>query len=185
MKIYNDVYKKSIDFEPSSAEIIYFGMGCFWGAEKLFWSKNGIHVTAVGYSAGTTKDPTYKDICYGDTHHAEVVKIVYNPSIIDTLQLLKVFWEGHNPTQGMRQGNDIGTQYRSIIITTNTKQFELSKATKNKYEVSLQKNGFPKITTEIENFKNFYYAEEYHQQYLLKNPNGYCGIGGCNVTYNN
>ena len=94
-------------------------MGCFWGAEKLFWSKNGIHVTAVGYSAGNTKHPTYKDICYGDTHHAEVVKIVYNPSIIDTLQLLRIFWEGHNPTQGMRQGNDIGTQYRSIIITTN------------------------------------------------------------------
>ena len=104
---------------------------------------------------------------------------------IDTFQLLKIFWEGHNPTQGMRQGNDIGTQYRSIIITTNEKQFELAKSTKNKYEELLKKNGFPKITTEIQNFKNFYYAEEYHQQYLLKNPNGYCGIGGCNVTYNN
>mgnify|MGYP002828970194 CR=1 FL=1 len=118
---------------PEGLELAMFGMGCFWGAEKLFWSKNGIHVTAVGYSAGNTKDPTYKDICYGDTHHAEVVKIVYNPSIIDTLHLLRVFWEGHNPTQGMRQGNDIGTQYRSIIITTNENQFDLAKSTKKKY----------------------------------------------------
>ena len=185
MTISNDVYKKPIDYEPSSSEVIYFGMGCFWGAEKLFCNRNGIHVTAVGYSAGNTKDPTYKDICYGETYHAEVVKLVYDSYKIDTFQLLKIFWEGHNPTQGMRQGNDIGTQYRSIIITTNKKQFELAKSTKNKYEELLKKNGFPKITTEIQNFKNFYYAEEYHQQYLLKNPNGYCGIGGCNVSYNN
>ena len=113
----------------------------------------------------------YKDICYGETYHAEVVKLVYDCYKIDTFQLLKIFWEGHNPTQGMRQGNDIGTQYRSIIITTNEKQFELAKSTKNKYEELLKTNGFPKITTEIQNFKNFYYAEEYHQQYLLKNPN--------------
>ena len=185
MTISNDVYKKPIDYEPSSSEVIYFGMGCFWGAEKLFWNKNGIYVTAVGYSAGNTKDPTYKDICHGETYHAEVVKLVYDSNKIDTFQLLKIFWEGHNPTQGMRQGNDIGTQYRSIIITTNEEQFELAKSTKNKYEELLKKNGFPKITTEIQNFKNFYYAEEYHQQYLLKNPNGYCGIGGCNVSYNN
>ena len=185
MSIVNNVYRKSIDYEPPSAQIIYFGMGCFWGAEKLFWNENGIFVTAVGYSAGNSKDPTYKDICAGDTYHAEVVKIVYNPSKIDTIKLLKVFWEGHNPTQGMRQGNDIGTQYRSIIITTNKKQFELSIATKKKYEELLLISGFSKITTEIQNFKNFYYAEEYHQQYLLKNPNGYCGIGGCDVSFNN
>ena len=185
MNILNNIYKKSIDYEPLSAEIIYFGMGCFWGAEKLFWNKDGIYVTAVGYSAGNTKDPTYKDICYGDTYHAEVVKIVYSPHEIDTFQLLKIFWEGHNPTQGMRQGNDIGTQYRSIIITTDEKQFELAKVTKNKYGKLLLNNGFSNITTEIQKFKNFYFAEDYHQQYLLKNPNGYCGIGGCNVSYNN
>ena len=185
MYILNNIYKKSIDYEPLSAEIIYFGMGCFWGAEKIFWNTGGIFVTAVGYSAGNTKNPTYKDICYGDTYHAEVVKIVYNPHEIDTFQLLKIFWEGHNPTQGMRQGNDIGTQYRSIIITTNEKQFELAKITKNKYEKLLLNSGFSNITTEIQKFKNFYFAEEYHQQYLLKNPNGYCGIGGCNVRYDN
>ena len=185
MNILNNVYKKSIDYEPFGAEVIYFGMGCFWGAERLFWSRDGIHVTAVGYSAGNTKDPTYKEICYGDTYHAEVVKIVYNPKKIDTFRLIKVFWEGHNPTQGMRQGNDIGTQYRSIIITTNEKQFELAKFTKKKYEELLVNRGFSKITTEIQMLKNFYYAEEYHQQYLLKNPNGYCGIGGCNVSYDN
>ncbi len=185
MSVVNNIYKRPIDYEPIASEIIYFGMGCFWGAEKLFWNINGIHVTAVGYSAGNTKNPTYSDLCHGDTYHAEVVKIVYNPKEIDTFKLLKVFWEGHNPTQGMRQGNDLGTQYRSIIITTNEKQFELAKITRNKYEELLQKNRFPKITTEIQNFKNFYYAEEYHQQYLLKNPNGYCGIGGCNVSLNN
>ena len=185
MHLLNNIYKKSIDYEPLSAEIIYFGMGCFWGAEKIFWNKGGIFVTAVGYSAGNTKNPTYKDICYGDTYHAEVVKIVYNPHEIDTFQLLKIFWEGHNPTQGMRQGNDIGTQYRSIIITTNEKQFELAKVTKNKYEKLLLNSGFSNITTEIQKFKNFYFAEDYHQQYLLKNPNGYCGISGCNVSYDN
>ena len=119
MNIVNKIFKRSIDYEPNSSEIIYFGMGCFWGAEKLFWNMNGILVTAVGYSAGITKNPTYRDVCHGDTFHAEVVKIVYNPNKIDTFHLLKVFWEGHNPTQGMRQGNDFGTQYRSIIITTN------------------------------------------------------------------
>ena len=185
MNILNNVYNKPINYEPNTAEVIYFGMGCFWGAEKLFWNTVGVHVTAVGYSAGNTKYPTYKDICYGDTYHAEVVKIVYNPNKIDTFQLLRVFWEGHNPTQGMRQGNDIGTQYRSIIITTNEKQFEIAKLTKIKYEELLLKSGFPNITTEIQKFKNFYFAEEYHQQYLLKNPNGYCGIGGCNISYNN
>ena len=117
--------------------------------------------------------------------HDEVVKIVYNPKKIDSFGLIKVFWEGHNPTQGMRQGNDIGTQYRSIIITTNENQFDLAKSTKKKYEELLLNSGFPKITTEIQKFKNFYYAEEYHQQYLLKNPNGYCGIGGCNISYDN
>lgn len=185
MNIINTVYNRPIDFESTTSQIIYFGMGCFWGAEKLFWNINGIDVTSVGYSAGNTKNPTYNDICYGDTNHAEVVKIVYDFDKIDTFQLLKVFWEGHNPTEGMRQGNDIGTQYRSIVITTNEKQFELAVSSKNKYEELLIKNGFPKITTHIEKFKNFYYAEEYHQQYLLKNPNGYCGIGGCNVNYDN
>ena len=169
----------------STIKKAYFAGGCFWCTEAIFNRLKYVLNVNPGYSGGLTKDPTYEDICYGDTYHAEVVKIVYNPKIISTFQLLKVFWEGHNPTQGMRQGNDIGTQYRSIIITTNDKQTELAKSTKNKYGELLHKSGYPKITTEIQNFKNFFFAEEYHQQYLLKNPNGYCGIGGCDVSYNN
>ena len=170
---------------PQDYESIIFGAGCFWGVEKKFWQLDGVWLTSVGYSGGELEDPSYEIVCSGTTNHVEVVKVVFNPEVISLADLLKVFWECHDPTQGMRQGNDIGTQYRSIIITTNEKQFELAKSTKNKYEELLKKNGFPKITTEIQNFKNFFYAEEYHQQYLLKNPNGYCGIGGCNVSYNN
>ena len=178
MTISNDVYKKPIDYEPSSCEIIYFGMGCFWGAEKLFWNINGIYVTAVGYSAGNTKDPTYKDICYGETYHAEVVKLVYDCYKIDTFQLLKIFWEGHNPTQGMRQGNDRGTQYRSVIYCSSEEDLDLSLSTMEKYQEVLSKNNYQQITTEILLAPKFYLAEEYHQQYLAKNPNGYCGLGG-------
>ena len=169
---------------PDNLNEIIFGAGCFWGVEKKFWDIPGIYLTSVGYSGGDTENPSYEDICYKDTNHVEVVKINYDAKIIKLDEILKVFWECHDPTQGMRQGNDIGTQYRSIIITTNEKQFDLAKLTKKKYEELLLNSGFPKITTEIQQFKNFYYAEEYHQQYLLKNPNGYCGIGGCNVSYN-
>ena len=171
--------------KPNNFSQIFFGMGCFWGAERKFWHLDGLYTTVVGYAGGHTDDPNYEKVCTGTTGHAEVVKVIYDEKKINLNELLKIFWESHNPTQLNRQGNDIGTQYRSIIITTNEKQFELAKSTKNKYEELLKKNGFPKITTEIQNFKNFYYAEEYHQQYLLKNPNGYCGIGGCNVSYNN
>ena len=164
---------------------IVVGAGCFWGVEKKFWDLEGVFLTSVGYSGGNTINPTYEDVCYKNTNHVEVVKITYDPNIISLKNILRIFWECHDPTQGMRQGNDIGTQYRSIIITTNEKQFDLAKSTKKKYEELLLNSGFPKITTEIQKFKNFYYAEEYHQQYLLKNPNGYCGIGGCNVSYNN
>ena len=181
METINNIFQRDINFDATTAEKIYFGMGCFWGAEKLFWKLNGVLVTAVGYAAGSTENPTYEDVCYGDTNHAEVVKVVYDPNIIELYTLLKEFWEGHNPTQGMRQGNDFGTQYRSIIITTKKEQFNLAESTKKKYEKLLIQSGFSHITTEIESFKNFYYAEKYHQQYLFKNPNGYCGLGGCDV----
>ena len=183
MTISNNVYNKPIDYEPSSSEIIYFGMGCFWGAEKLFWNRNGIHVTAVGYSAGNTKDPTYKDICYGETYHAEVVKLVYDSYKIDTFQLLKIFWEGHNPTQGMRQGNDIGTQYRSAIYCENKDDLKISEDSKSEFQKLLDSFGFEKIQTEITMLKNFYSAEDYHQKYLYKNPNGYCGLSGLGLTF--
>ena len=183
MTISNVVYKKPIDYEPSSSEVIYFGMGCFWGAEKLFWNRNGIHVTAVGYSAGNTKDPTYKDICYGETYHAEVVKLVYDAYKIDTFELLKIFWEGHDPTQFMRQGGDIGTQYRSGIYFLDKTQEELALKTKDIYQTKLDAKGFGQIVTEILPVSEEFYAESYHQQYLAKNPNGYCGHGGCGVNF--
>ena len=182
MKILNDIFKQRIDYDSPISKNIYFGMGCFWGAEKLFWNIKGVIVTAVGYSAGFTENPVYEDVCSGNTNHAEVVKVVYDPKKIKLSSLLKIFWEGHNPTQGMRQGNDFGTQYRSIIITNDKEQYDESEKTKQEYEIKLLKNGFPKITTKIERFKNFYYAEKYHQQYLSKNPNGYCGLSGCNVN---
>ena len=150
MTISNDVYKKPIDYEPSSSKVIYFGMGCFWGAEKLFWNRNGIHVTAVGYSAGNTKDPTYKDICYGETYHAEVVKLVYDPYKINTFELLKTFWEGHNPTQGMRQGNDVGTQYRSVIYTSNEDDLRHAIESKEIFIPLAHRIGMNKIKMEYE-----------------------------------
>ena len=184
METLNKIFNKPLDFQTSNSSSIYFGMGCFWGAEKLFWKLNGIIVTAVGYAAGNTINPSYNEVCYGNTNHAEVVKIVYDPEILLLSNLLKIFWEGHDPTQGMRQGNDVGTQYRSIVITSTEEQKNETIASKLIYEKKLIKNGFSEITTEIENFKNFYYAEDYHQQYLQKNPNGYCGLVGCNVKFN-
>tara|TARA_B100000579_G_C22722128_1_gene799970 strand:+ start:523 stop:1074 length:552 start_codon:yes stop_codon:yes gene_type:complete len=175
--------KENIKTIPTGYESIFFGMGCFWGAEKIFWNIKGVHVTCVGYAGGQKKYPSYEEVCSGTTNHAEVVKVVYNPEKIKTIELLINFWEGHDPTQGMRQGNDIGSQYRSMIITSNQSQKENALSSKVSYETELIKRGFNKITTEILDLTDFYYAEEYHQQYLFKNPHGYCGLGGCGITF--
>ena len=164
---------------------IIFGAGCFWGVEKRFWDIQGVYLTSVGYSGGNTKDPTYEDVCYKDTNHAEVVKIIYDPKSIELNTLLKIFWECHDPTQGMRQGNDVGTQYRSVIYTSNKDDFRYAIESKEIYQSELIKNNFNKITTEIEIAPEYYLAEEYHQQYLAKNPNGYCGIGGTGCSFPN
>ena len=179
----NAYNQNSLQITPSSCEAIIFGMGCFWGAEKIFWELRGVHVTSVGYAGGIKINPSYEEVCSGKTNHAEVVKVIYNPTLISTNELLIKFWEGHDPTQGMKQGNDIGSQYRSIIITLNAKQKDEAYKTKDIYEKELLLYGFNKITTEIIEFNNYFFAEEYHQQYLYKNPNGYCGIGGCNVKF--
>ena len=162
---------------------IMLGMGCFWGVEKLFWNLKGVEMTAVGYSGGTVIDPTYNNVCLSDTGHNEVLLLHYNPTIISTDTILKKFWEGHNPTQGMRQGNDIGDQYRSGIYTYGLDDHGLAFETKLVYQETLANAGYGKITTEILEAKQFYYAERYHQQYLAKNPNGYCGIGGTGVSF--
>lgn len=167
---------------PENMEIAMFGMGCFWGAERKFWQlEKGIYITAVGYSAGFTPNPTYEEVCSGMTGHNEVVRVVYDPQIITYQTLLKVFWENHDPTQGMRQGNDKGTQYRSGIYTYSDEQKTLAEKSKGVYEEELVKAGYGKITTEIISAPEFYFAEGYHQQYLGKNPNGYCGLGGTKV----
>ncbi|WP_421655776.1 peptide-methionine (S)-S-oxide reductase MsrA [Leptothermofonsia sp. ETS-13] len=167
---------------PTGMEIAMFGMGCFWGAERKFWQQNGVFTTAVGYAAGITPNPTYREVCTGMTGHNEVVFVVYDPQVISYEALLKVFWENHDPTQGMRQGNDVGTQYRSGIYVYSEEQRKLAEASRNVYQEALNKAGYGKITTEILDAPKFYYAEAYHQQYLAKNPNGYCGLGGTNVS---
>ncbi|MFM7364476.1 MAG: peptide-methionine (S)-S-oxide reductase MsrA [Cuspidothrix sp.] len=167
---------------PQGLETAMFGLGCFWGAERKFWQLEGVYTTAVGYAAGYTPNPTYQEVCSGLTGHNEVVLVVYDPKIITYTQLLKVFWESHNPTQGMRQGNDTGTQYRSGIYVYSENQKQLAETSRNAYQLALSSAGYGKITTEILDAPEFYYAEEYHQQYLAKNPGGYCGLGGTNVT---
>lgn len=167
---------------PEGMEIAMFGLGCFWGAERKFWQLKGVYVTAVGYAAGFTPNPTYQEVCSGMTGHNEVVRVVYDPNIISYQELLKVFWESHNPTQGMRQGNDTGTQYRSGIYTYTAKQKEEALKSKSIYQEALKKANYSEITTEILESPEFYFAEDYHQQYLAKNPNGYCGLGGTNVS---
>jgi peptide-methionine (S)-S-oxide reductase len=162
-------------------EMAMFGMGCFWGAERKFWQQNGVYITAVGYAAGYTPNPTYQEVCTGLTGHNEVVFVVYDPKVISYEQLLKVFWESHDPTQGMRQGNDVGTQYRSGIYLYSDSQRDLAEASRDAYQQELSKAGYGQITTEIINAPEFYFAESYHQQYLAKNPNGYCGLGGTKV----
>lgn len=167
---------------PSGLDIAYFALGCFWGAERRFWETPGVWSTAVGYAAGSTPNPTYEEVCTGLTGHAEVVQVVFDPSRITYEQLLKVFWESHDPTQGYRQGNDIGTQYRSAIYVTSDAQGEAADASKIAYQKVLNEAGYGAITTEIMPADGFYFAEDYHQQYLHKVPDGYCGLGGTGVA---
>ncbi|KAM9840598.1 mitochondrial peptide methionine sulfoxide reductase isoform 1-T1 [Aulostomus maculatus] len=167
---------------PEGTETAMFGMGCFWGAERKFWRQKGVYSTQVGYAGGFTPNPTYNEVCSGMTGHTEVVRVVFHPDKIGFSSLLKVFWESHDPTQGMRQGNDAGTTYRSAIYTSTQQQLEEALASKDQYQKVLTEEGFGPITTEVSDGKQFYYAEDYHQQYLSKNPNGYCGLGGTGVS---
>jgi len=167
---------------PEGMERALFGLGCFWGAERKFWETEGVYTTAVGYAAGYTPNPDYQEVCSGMTGHNEVVWVVYDPQLVSYEELLRVFWETHNPTQGMRQGNDRGTQYRSGIYTYTDQQKQAAIASRDSYQERLSANGLGKITTEIIDAPEFYYAEDYHQQYLAKNPNGYCGLGGTGVN---
>ena len=168
---------------PETLESAIFGMGCFWGAERLFWETPGVFSTAVGYASGSTPNPSYEEVCSGRTGHAEVVLVIYDPSDVTFSELLKIFWESHDPTQGMRQGNDVGTQYRSAIYFVDDAQRDAAEQTKATYETRLKETGLGPITTEVLPATEFYYAEEYHQQYLAKNPSGYCNIGGVGVTF--
>ncbi len=166
---------------PEGLERALFGLGCFWGAERIFWELPGVYSTAVGYAAGPTPNPTYHEVCSGLTGHNEVVLVVFDPAQISYADLLRAFWEGHDPTQGMRQGNDVGTQYRSGIYVYGEAQREAAEQSRDRYQEALSRAGYGPITTEIIDASEFYYAEDYHQQYLAKNPNGYCGIGGTGV----
>ena len=167
---------------PAGTEIADFGLGCFWGAEKAFWKVPGVYATAVGYQGGATPNPTYREVCTGRTGHAEVVRVVYDPAKVRYEDLLRVFFESHDPTQGMRQGNDVGTQYRSAIYVHSESQRRAAEAAREAYAAALRERGFGPVTTEIREAPPFYYAEEYHQQYLAKNPDGYCGLGGTGVS---
>jgi peptide-methionine (S)-S-oxide reductase len=167
---------------PAGMQQAVFGMGCFWGAERLFWTLPGVYSTSVGYAGGQTKNPTYEEVCSGFTNHAEVVMVVFDPKVISYEELLKTFWEEHDPTQGMRQGNDAGTQYRSAVYTYGPEQLKAALASKDTYERAVRASGFGPVTTEIREAPEYYYAEDYHQQYLGKNPNGYCGLAGTGVA---
>ena len=167
---------------PKDMELAMFGLGCFWGAEKRFWEIEGIYSTAVGYAGGYTPNPTYEEVCTGLTGHNEVVRVVFDPAIASYEELLKVFWEAHDPTQGMRQGNDVGTQYRSGIYTYNETQQKAAVSSREQYQLPLYDSGYGPISTEVLDAPEFYYAEDYHQQYLVKNPGGYCGLAGTGVS---
>ena len=167
---------------PEGMKEIVFALGCFWGAERVFWQADGVYLTQVGYAGGYTPNPTYEEACSGKTGHTEVVRVVYDPSIVSLDALLKLFWESHDPTQGMRQGNDIGTQYRSAVYTQSPEDLEVVETSRQAYDAALRAAGRGEITTEIKPLDAFYVAEDYHQQYLAKNPAGYCGIGGTGVT---
>ena len=168
---------------PDNFQTAFFAMGCFWGAERIFWQREGVYTTAVGYAGGLTPNPTYEEVCSGMTGHTEVVLVVWNPQKVTFEGLLELFWEGHDPTQGMRQGNDIGSQYRSAIYTTNERHCQTALNSQRRFQTSLMAQGYPEITTDISINDGFYYAEHYHQQYLAKVPNGYCGLGGTGVCY--
>jgi peptide-methionine (S)-S-oxide reductase len=168
---------------PDGLETAVFGLGCFWGAERLFWQTPGVFTTAVGYAGGFTPNPSYEEVCSGRTGHTEAVLVVFDPEVVSYEQLLKVFWEGHDPTQGMRQGNDVGTQYRSAVYWTTEAQREAAERSRSAYQAVLDERGFGGITTELAPAGPFFYAEGYHQQYLGKNPNGYCGLGGTGVSF--
>ncbi|MBD3671418.1 MAG: peptide-methionine (S)-S-oxide reductase MsrA [Gammaproteobacteria bacterium] len=167
---------------PDTMKQVIFGMGCFWGAERKFWEIPGVYITAVGYSAGITPNPTYQEVCSGMTGHNEVVLVVYDPAMVSFEGLLKVFWENHDPTQGMRQGNDVGTQYRSGIYVQGAEELDQAERSREDYQQKLTAAGYGPITTEITTASPFYFAEDYHQQYLAKNPNGYCGLGGTGIS---
>jgi peptide-methionine (S)-S-oxide reductase len=167
---------------PETMEQAVFGMGCFWGAERMFWRAPGVYTTASGYAGGFTENPTYQEVCSGKTGHAEVVLAVFDPAVTSYDEMLRIFWEGHDPTQGMRQGNDVGTQYRSAIYYANEHQREAALASRDRFQQELERAGYGPITTEIAEAGPFYYAEGYHQQYLARNPNGYCGLGGTGVS---
>ncbi|MEM6384257.1 MAG: peptide-methionine (S)-S-oxide reductase MsrA [Pseudomonadota bacterium] len=167
---------------PDGHKVIDLGLGCFWGAERAFWNLDGVHVTAVGYAAGMTPNPTYEEVCSGRTGHNEVVRVVYDPQVISLENVLKAFWEGHDPTQGMRQGNDVGTQYRSGIYVHDATDRQIAEASRDSYQLALSGADMGQITTEIKDAGPFYFAEAYHQQYLAKNPAGYCGLGGTGVS---
>ena len=168
---------------PEGLQRIVLGLGCFWGAERVFWQTRGVWTTSVGYAGGYTPNATYREVCSGGTGHTEVVEVVFNPDVISLDAILQLFWESHDPTQGMRQGNDVGTQYRSAIFTDNDDQLNAALASRDAYEAALVKAGRGAITTEIALAEDYYLAEDYHQQYLHKNPGGYCGIGGCGVSF--
>jgi peptide-methionine (S)-S-oxide reductase len=167
---------------PDNLQEAVFALGCFWGAERRYWETDGVYTTAVGYAGGVTPNPDYREVCSGQTGHAEVVLVVFDPNIVDYGELLRIFWESHNPTQGMRQGNDVGTQYRSAIYTLNDAQQSAARKSLVAYQKELTRAGLGRITTEILPLDSFYYAEDYHQQYLAKNPGGYCGLGGTGVS---
>ncbi len=168
---------------PEGTELAMFGLGCFWGAERKFWQQEGVYTTAVGYAAGYTPNPTYREVCTGMTGHNEVVLVGFDPTVVSYETLLKIFWESHDPTQGMRQGNDVGTQYRSGIYVYSEAQRQTALASRDRYQQALATAGYGAISTEILEAPEFYYAEDYHQQYLAKNPGGYCGLGGTHVSY--
>ena len=182
-ELFHEINGRNLMEIPNNFEIIILGMGCFWGAEKIFWQLDGVYHTSVGYAGGYTKNPTYDEVCSGLTGHTEVVRVVYDPKKLNLKTILIEFWEGHDPTQGMRQGNDIGTQYRSAIFVNNSENLNDVKTSKTEFQFLLRSAGFNEITTEIKNNIDFYFAETYHQQYLYKNPNGYCGLGGCGVKF--
>ena len=178
--IYNLDVKQKV---PEKYSKIFFGMGCFWGAERKFWQLDGVYTTFVGYAGGHTKNPTYEEVCTGNTGHAEVVKVIYDKQVINIDSLLKIFWEAHDPTQLNRQGNDLGTQYRSLILTSENRELNLLETSKLKYQQRLDASAKGLIKTEIKLLDTFFFAEDYHQKYLYKNPNGYCGLQGLNIRY--